>query len=75
MERDAFLDHISYTERVVFRSALESCSGSKRFPEDIVHTLIGVLSRFGCRVLPSPDNLISLIERVAEYEFVTMLYL
>lgn len=66
---DAFLDHISSTERMVFRSALKFCNGNKRFPEDIKDTLLEVLSRFGCRGLPSPDNLISNIQRVAEYEF------
>ena len=32
-------------------------------------TLLDVLSRFGCRSLPTPNNLVSTIECVSEYEF------
>jgi hypothetical protein len=67
---DAFLDYISSIERNVFKSALEfKHNGVAQFPENIHSTLLNVLSQFGCRDLPTPDNFISIIERVAEYEF------
>ena len=66
---DAFLDYVSSTERMVFKDALE-CKDVHRFPGDIQDTLLNVLSRFGCRTLPTPSNLISTIKRVSEYEFI-----
>ena len=66
---DAFLDHISSVERVTFTNALKCNVTRNKFPQDIQSTLLDVLSRFGCRQLPTPDNLLSIIERVAEYEF------
>jgi len=65
---DAFLDHISATERTVFKNALK-CKDVNKFPQDIQDTLLDVLSRFGCRTLPTPDNIISTIEHISEYEF------
>ena len=63
---DAFLDYISIDEKTVFKEAL-LCD---TFSSDMKQTLLGVLSRFNCRLLPTPDNLVSSICRIAEYEFV-----
>ncbi len=66
---EAFLDYISRAERAVFKDAL-SCNGD-RFSSTTQETLLTVLSRFGCRQLPTPTNLMFCIRDIAEYEFVT----
>jgi hypothetical protein len=64
---NAFVDYISATERVTFKEALEF-DGSK-FPHNMQGSLLEVLSRYGCRNIPNPSNLLSTIEQVAENEF------
>ena len=67
---EAFLDYISAHERAVFKEALTYDIDGK-FSSTIQETLLSVLSRFGCRQLPSPYNLKSCIEHIAQYEFIT----
>lgn len=67
---DAFLDYISAHERSVFREALRY-GYEGRFPSSVQETLLNVLSRFGCRQLPTPTNLRCCIEHIAKYEFVS----
>lgn len=66
---EAFLDYISDAERAVFKEAL--LNKGDRFPCSIQQTLLSILSRFGCRQLPTPMNLMSCIQHIAEYEFIT----
>lgn len=68
--QDAFLDYISFAERQVFKNALK-CALSTKFPAAIRQTVLDVLANFGCRKLPTPANLLSSIQCVAEYEFLT----
>lgn len=63
---DAFLDYISETERSTFRDAIK-CKA--RFSAGVQSALLDVLSRFGCRVLPTRENLLSTIQNVSNYEF------
>lgn len=65
---DAFLDYISYTERDTLKEALKLVDG--KFPASVQDTLLTILSKFGCRRLPTPNTLMSCIQRVAEYEFI-----
>ena len=67
---ETFLDYISAHERAVFKEALTYDIDGK-FSSTIQETLLSVLSRFGCRQLPSPYNLKSCIEHIAQYEFIT----
>ena len=66
----SFLDFISAHERAVFKEAL-AYSQDGGFPSAIQETLLSVLSRFGCRQLPTPTNLKPCIEHIAQYEFVS----
>ena len=63
---DAFLDYISATERTVLNRALENHTS---FQPDELDQIIAILSRFGCRLVPTPSSLISVIEQAAKYEF------
>lgn len=65
---DAFIDYISTTERQILRTALSGSYGSV-FPNPMLVEITTVMSRFGCRQVPKPSTLMSLIEHVARYEF------
>ena len=63
---DAFLNYISTAEREIFKGALEV---QDSFQPDLLDQIIGVLSRFGCRVVPTLLSLTNMIEQAARYEF------
>lgn len=67
---DTFLDYISATERATFKRAL-LFEAEKAYPADIQEELMATLAGFGCRVLPKPSTLITVIEQVARYEFMS----
>ena len=61
---DAFLDYVSATERAILKQAIDNHDGSFE-----VDQIVAILSRFGCRAVPTPASLISMIEQAARYEF------
>ena len=61
-----FPDSLSEYETGIIRRAL-GCS--QAFDDQLLDRLIGVLSKFGCRELPTHLNLKELLLRVARYEF------
>ena len=67
---DTFMDYVSALERITFKRAL-SYANKDSFPSSLHEELMATLSRFGCRLLPTPSTLLSVIEQVARYEFLT----
>lgn len=67
---DAFMDFINNVERSTFKCALSHAKEGS-FPPTLQEELMTTLSRFGCRLLPTPANLMNLIEQVARYEFLS----
>ena len=67
---DTFLEYISSVERKTFKHAL-ACSSSGVFSPELRGDLMSTLSRFGCRILPAPSNLLNVIEQAAKFEFVS----
>ena len=63
--RDAFLDYISSTERLLFKEALQCVVFTPKLQEKLLNTL----TRFGCRHLPTPSNLLKCLHQIAQYEF------
>ena len=64
---EALLDYISDTEREKLRSALRH-KGVASFPAlEIESDVIGILSRLGCREIPTPKKLLEIIVNVAKY--------
>ena len=63
--QNAFLDYISDMERALFNNALSH----PVFAPDTQEGLLNVLSRFGCRQLPTPANLRMCLQQIAQYEF------
>jgi hypothetical protein len=66
---DALMDYISNVEREHLKSASCYQSSCPRFPERVQTDVIAILSRLGCREIPTPSNLANLIEQVARFEF------
>ena len=66
----SFIDYISASERHILKDAL-TFEKEGSFPPSVQENLLSVLSRFGCRQLPKPSNLMQLVEQVARYEFIS----
>ena len=64
---EAFLDYISATEREIFKDALGTSDSA--FSTEVQEKLLGTLSRFGCRQMPTPSNLKTCLCQVAQFEF------
>ena len=64
---ETFVDYISTAEQSLLRSALETTTSS--FPTNILRQLITLLTRFGCRTIPTPSSLREMVRNVAVYEF------
>ena len=66
---DALMDYVSENEREKLKSALQ-CKNTSTFPTLEMKTdIISVLSRLGCREMPTPQNLAEIVVSVATYEF------
>ena len=63
---DAFLDHISATERSLLSKALQSTSS---FSPSLLTQIVTILTRFGCRTIPTPSSLSGMIKNMALHEF------
>ena len=63
---DFFSDYVSDVERLKLQEALAT---SSPFSPSLSEDLLGILSRFGCRQVPTHVNLPERIEDVARYEF------
>jgi len=64
----ALLDYVSCNERTKLQLAL-TYQESDQFPEGLEDVLILILSRLGCRTMPTTQNIAELIIGVAKYEF------
>jgi len=62
---EAFVDYVSATERLTLKSAFDSPS----FSHSLTDRLIDILSRFGCRKMPTPSILQSMVIQAERYEF------
>ena len=64
---ETFPDCLSDHEREILKEAI-GCSS--QFSENMKTKVIGVLSKFGCREVPTRTNIKDVIVKVAKYEFV-----
>lgn len=63
--QEAILDYVSSAERLIFKDALNS---TEILPVT-QGSLLGILSRFSCRQVPTTTNLRSCLQQVARFEF------
>ena len=64
---EAFADSLSSFEASVIKEALDSTNSA--YSEEMKTSLISILSRFGCRVCPTPQTMESQLTSIAKYEF------
>ena len=64
---EAFADSLSPSERSTVKVSLEESGG--QFSESLLQKLIAILSRYGCRVSPTPMTLKSQLVAIAKFEF------
>ena len=66
---EAFIDYISVTEHNTLKTALNG-DYDLTFPVPLLNKVMNTLSRFGCRQIPKPsDVVITSDEQVAKYDF------
>ena len=65
---ESFMDYISDFERQTLAPALATTSSSP-FSSALQIELVNILSRFGCRQMPTPQSLRTLVEQAARCEF------
>ena len=67
---EVFVQSLSFHDANVFRDALKAVRANEAtFSESMKSALVSVLSRFGCRELPTPTRFMKLIVEVGKYEF------
>lgn len=64
---DTWNEYLCTYEAALIKDAL--VINSPCFPKSMQHSLIGVLSRCGCREIPTPQTLRRILTQVASYEF------
>lgn len=64
---DALMDYVSENERQKLVSARHF--RGKTFSAEMLSDLLSVLSKFGCREMPTPANLTTVLFQIAQFEF------
>ena len=62
---DGLIDYISTIEWQSLRRALNATT----FSAEMVNEVVTVLAKFGCRSIPTPSTLNSILCQIANYEF------
>ena len=57
---EVFIDYIIVTERNTLKTTLNDLA----FPVPLLNKVMHTISRFGCRQIPKPSNVVTLIEQV-----------
>ena len=67
---DSFVDYLSSYESGILREAIEISRGNQvSYAPQVQEQLVDILSRLGCRELPTPRNMQQLVLGVARHEF------
>ena len=59
----SFIEFVSTYERVILRNALKE----DKYDSELTDKLVDIFSRFGCRDLPTPQNIMHLIRSLAKH--------
>lgn len=62
-----FSDFLSIVDRKTIADAIKV--GDKEFTQDVKSSVINIISRFGCRDIPTPDNLKRILSSLAQHQF------
>lgn len=66
---ESFVDHLVSYEGGILKQAFDVAGSETQFEAFLLTKLTNLLSRFGCRELPTPANLRRVITEVARHEF------
>ena len=67
------MDSLSQHHSAAFKCAFQEVKNdSERYKSLTQSTVFSVLSRYGCRKLPTPANIYRLVNQVAKYQFLMM---
>ncbi len=66
----SFVDSLNSHESSILKDAFAVKDKEESFSSSLKQSLLGILSRYGCRNLPSPRNLSKLVLDAVKYEFV-----
>ena len=74
---ETFIDSLSYHDATSFKQAFQevkegsgtTCIPKEKFSSLTQSVIFSVLSRYGCREMPTPRNLYKLVNQVAKYQF------
>lgn len=70
---ETFVDSLSQHDSSASKCAFQEVKNdSERFKSSTQSTIFSVLSRYGCRELPTPANIYRLVNQVAKYQFLMM---
>ena len=70
MLTETFVDSLSHHDALTFKCAFQEVKdGKEKFKSCTQSTVFSVLSRYGCRELPTPANIYRLVNQVAKYQF------
>jgi len=65
----SFQDYLSSVDRATVQEALRFKGNS--YPNELVVQLVNILSRYGCREMPTPKNIMQLLHVIAKHEFIS----
>ena len=67
---ESFIDHLSCYDASILKDAFLECGrGCSNFSPIVRSKLLALLGNFGCRQIPSPAMLMSIISSIAKHEF------
>ena len=67
------MDSLSQHNSAAFKCAFQEVKNdSEKFKSSTQSTIFSVLSRYGCRELPTPANIYRLVNQVAKYQFLSV---
>lgn len=68
---ETLVDCLNHHDASIFDSAFKEIKlGNEKFSSRVHSNLLSILGRFGCREMPNPLNLTTLISQVASFQFV-----
>lgn len=65
-----FVRYLNYHDSSILKEAFDESLEKKSFSQKVSSSVLSLLSSFGCRMVPSPANLKTLVTSVARHEFV-----
>ena len=66
---ESFIDYLVTYDGEVLKEAFIACNAKQPFNSELQGKLVSLMSRFGCREVPKPENLRRLVLEIGRHEF------